>query len=203
VPHSVALVLAIVLCTAVLVAYSRLERRINQRACPECGFKVSRDAPGGDCPRCAPVVDSELQEPEQDDPFSSQRLFHGVFRNWPRLVFALGPVVIIIVAGGLLMAEHFQSDADKAIRLVRESNSRKENFTVQQYLYATVYHRRDQGEPITIEGWRAESLEPGAPIKVEFSYSDAEVKRVAVWEASLQEGRVTPRNEIASDISWH
>ncbi|MEK6299336.1 MAG: hypothetical protein AABO41_01320 [Acidobacteriota bacterium] len=200
--HPVALVVAIVFCAAVLVAYSRLEMRINRRACPECGLKVSLDAPGGDCPRCAPVFDSELQQPEQDDPFSSQRLSHRVFRNWPRLVFALGLVVIIIVAGGLLAAEHFQSDADKAIRLVRESNSRKENFTVQQYLYATVYHRRDQGEPIAIGGWRAESSEPGQPIRVEFSYSDAEWKRVAVWEASLEEGRVTPRNEIASDISW-
>jgi len=203
VPHYVTLLLAIVICAAVLFAYSLFEKRINQRACPECGFMVSLDAPAGDCPRCAPIVDSESQEPEPDDPFSSQRLSHRVFRNWPRLVFALGPVVIIIIAGGFLTAEHFQSDSEKAIRLVGESNSRKENFTVQQYLYATVYHRRDQGEPVAIEGWRAEPSQPGAPIIVEFSYSDAGGKRLAVWEASLLEGKVTPRNELASDISWH
>lgn len=202
-PHSVALVSAIVLCAAVLAAYSWLEKRINQRACPECGFRVSLEASGEDCPRCAPVLESELQEPEQDDPFSSQRFLNRVLRNWPRLVFAIAPAVIIIAAGGLLAFEHFQSDAEKAIRLVRESNSRKENFTVQQYLYATVYHRRDLGEAIKIEGWRAESSQPGAPIKVEFSYSDAKARYAAVWEASLQGGTVTPRNEIASDISWH
>ncbi|HTG16449.1 MAG TPA: hypothetical protein VK747_14470, partial [Blastocatellia bacterium] len=110
---------------------------------------------------------------------------------------------IIVVAGGLMMAEHLQTDADKAIRLVKESSSRKENFTVQQYLYFTVYHRRDQGEAITIEGWRAEPAQPAAPIKVEFSYTDGEGRHIATWEAILQEGKVTPRNETASDISWH
>ena len=65
------------------------------------------------------------------------------------------------------------------------------------------HHRRDQGEPITIEGWRADLAEPGAPAKVEFNYIDGEGRHSAAWEASLQEGRVTPRNEIARDISWH
>jgi hypothetical protein len=103
----------------------------------------------------------------------------------------------------LLLAEKLQSDSDKAIRLVKESSSRKENFTVQQYLYATVYHRRDQGESITIEGWRSYGSEPGTPIKVEFGYTDGEGRHLAAWEASLGEGKVTPQNEIASEISWH
>lgn len=202
-PHAAALLLAIVLVTAVLVAYSLIEKRMNQRACPECGFKVSIDSPAGDCPRCQSTFDQEWLELSLDDPFSSRRKSNRLLHNWPRLVFACVPLAIIIGAGGLLLAEHFQSDADKAIRLVKESNSRKENFTVQQYLYATVYHRREQGETITIEGWRAGSSEPGAPIKVEFNYSDGKGRHSAAWEASLKEGRVTPRNEIASDISWH
>lgn len=202
-PYSPALLLAIILVTAVLAAYSLIEKRINQRACPKCGFKVSIDSPAGDCPRCQSAFDREWQELALDDPFSSLRKSKRVLRNWPRLVFACVPLAIIIGAGGLLLAERFQSDADKAIRLVKESNSRKENFTVQQFLYATVYHRRGQGEAITIEGWRTDSSEPGAPIKVEFNYSDGEGRHSAAWEASLHEGRVTPRNEIASDISWH
>lgn len=202
-PHLVVLLLAMLLVAAVLVGYVLIEKRINHRACPECGFKVSIDSPDGDCPRCQPVLDQAWQELESDDPFSSQRLSYRLVRNWPRLVFACVPLAIVIGAGGLLMAERFQSDADKAIRLVKESNSRKENFTVQQYLYATVYYRRDEGDAVTIEGWRAETSQPDAPIKVEFSYSDAEGRHSATWEARLREGRVTPSNEIASDISWH
>ena len=202
-PHSAALLLAIILVTAVLVAYFLIEKRINQRACPECGFKVSIDSPAGDCPQCQSAFDQEWHELSLDDPFSSGRTSNRLLRNWPKLVFACVPLAIVIGAGGLLLAEHFQSGADRAIRLVKESNSRKENFTVQQYLYATVYHRRDQGEPITIEGWRADLAEPGAPAKVEFNYIDGEGRHSAAWEASLQEGRVTPRNEIARDISWH
>jgi hypothetical protein len=188
---------------AVLVGYVLIEKRINLRECPECGFKVSIDSPAGDCPQCRPALDQKWQELETDDPFSPQRLSNRLVRNWPRLVFACVPLAIVIGAGGILMAERFQSDADKAIRLVKESNSRKENFTVQQYLYATIYYRRDQGDEVTIEGWRAETSQPDAAIKVEFSYSDAEGRHSAIWEARLREGRITPGNEIARDISWH
>lgn len=125
-----------------------------------------------------------------------------VLGEWPKIVFAGVPLAIIIVAGGLLITERFQSDAEKAIQLVKESNSRKENFSVQQYLYATIYYRRDQGEPITIEGWRAEPSQSSAPIKVEFVYTDEDGQHAATWEASIREGRVTPRNETASKISW-
>jgi hypothetical protein len=197
------LLLAMILVAAVLVGYILIEKRINLRECPECGFKVSIDSPAGDCPRCRPVLDQDWQEVEADDPFSPQRLSNRLVRNWPRLVFACVPLAIVIGAGGILMAERFQSDVDKAIRLVKESNSRKENFTVQQYLYATIYYRRDQGDAVTIEGWRAETSQPDAPIKVEFSYSDEEGRHSAIWEAGLREGRVTPGNEIARDISWH
>jgi hypothetical protein len=198
----VALISVIVLVVAVVIAYSLIERRINHRICPECDFRVSIDAPGDACPRCNPVFDDEWHELQRDDPLLSQPVYRRVLDNWPSVIFAGVPVAILVVAGGLLVAESFQSDADKAIRLVKESNSRKENFSVQQYLYATVYHRRDQGEPITIEGWRAEPSEPSAPIKVEFVYTDEAGQHSATWEASIGEGRVTPRNETASNISW-
>ena len=197
------LLLVIVLGTAVLVVYSMIEKRINQRACPECGFRLSIDAPDGDCARCHALSDQAWEDDLLGDFFSSQRASRRTLGSWPKLVLAGVPLAIIVVVSGLMMAEHLQSDADKAIRLVKESNSRKENFTVQQYLYFTVYHRRDQGEAITIEGWRAGPTQPAAPIKVEFSYTDGEGRHIAIWEAIVQEGRVTPRNEIASDISWH
>ena len=197
------LLLVVILGTAVLVAYSMIEKRINQRACPECGFRLSMDAPEGDCARCNALNDQGWEADLLGDFFSSQRASRRTPGLWPKLVLVGVPLGIIVVAGGLMMAEHLQTDADKAIRLVKESNSRKENFTVQQYLYFTVYHRRDQGEAITIEGWRAEPAQPAAPINVEFSYTDGEGRHIATWQASVREGRVTPRNETASDISWH
>jgi hypothetical protein len=124
--------------------------------------------------------------------------------NWPRLVFIFVPLLIVIVDAVVLVGERRQPDAEKAVRLVKESNSRKENFTVQQYLYTTVYHRKRSGEAITIEGWRATaSAEPGPLITVEFSYADSTGDHVAIWEASLQAGTVTAKNEAALDLSWH
>jgi hypothetical protein len=123
--------------------------------------------------------------------------------NWPRLVFIFVPLLIVMVNAVVLVGERVQPDTEKAIRLVKESNSRKENFTLQQYLYITVYHRKRSGEPITIEGWRATaSAEPGASITVEFSYADSSGKQVAIWEADLRARTVTPKNETALDLAW-
>jgi hypothetical protein len=124
--------------------------------------------------------------------------------NWPKLVFVFVPVLIIGADAVVLVRDRVQAQAQKAIRLVQESNSRKENFTVQQYLYMTIYHRRDQGEAITIGGWGATSQpRGGAPLVVEFRYSDASGEHIAIWEASLKDGTVLSRNEAALDLSWH
>jgi len=124
--------------------------------------------------------------------------------KWPRLVFIFVPLLIVIVDAVVLVGERVQPDTEKAVRLVKESNSRKENFTLQQYLYTTVYHRKRSGEPITIEGWRATaSAEPGTSTTVEFSYADSSGNHVAIWDANLRDGRVTPKNETALDLSWH
>lgn len=123
--------------------------------------------------------------------------------NWPKLVFIVLPTLIVGVDAFVLVHEHREPQTEKAIRLVRESNSRKENFTVQQYLYSTVYYRRDQGEEINIAGWRALPAQPDEPIAVEFSYADSGGDHVAIWEASLKDGTVEAKNEAALDLSWH
>lgn len=104
----------------------------------------------------------------------------------------------------VLVGERLEPDTEKAIRLVKESSSRKENFTLQQYLYMTVYHRKNNGEAITVDDWCATpSPEAGTPMIVEFSYTDSSGEHVAIWEANLRDGSVTPKNEAALDLSWH
>ncbi|MGA9771082.1 MAG: hypothetical protein WBV94_18755 [Blastocatellia bacterium] len=126
-----------------------------------------------------------------------------IFDNWPKIAFICIPVCLATVNAAVLLSEHLQSDAEKAIRLVRESSSRKENFTVQQYLYSTIYYLKGQGEAIEIEGWRAADADADGPVIVEFRYSDANGQHVASWEARIKEGKVTPINEAARDLSWH
>ena len=127
-----------------------------------------------------------------------------VFRNWSKLVLIILPLGILAVDAAALFAEWRQPASQKAIQLVRESKSRKENFTVQQYLYATVYHRQNNGEAITIEGWQAEPYvaSPDNQFSIAFRYTDAYGHHLAIWEANLQAKKVTPRNQEASDLSW-
>ena len=114
------------------------------------------------------------------------------------------PVLIVTVDAVVLLRERFQAESERAIRFVKESNSRKENFTVQQYLYTTVYYRRDHGESIDIKGWRAtSSTESDGPIVVEFGYVDSSGEHRAVWEANLRNRTVAPTNDGALDVSWH
>ena len=123
--------------------------------------------------------------------------------DWPRLVFILVPLLIVMVVASVLVGESLQPETEKAVRLVRESHSRKENFTIQQYLYATVYHRKAGGEPISIEGWRATpSGEAEGPLIVEFTYTDSKGTHAAMWEAILKDGSVKPKNDAAADLSW-
>lgn len=125
-------------------------------------------------------------------------------KNWPKLVFILVPIFIVTVDATVLIHDRLQGETQKAIRLVKESNSRKENFTVQQYLYTTVYHRQSRGEALSIEGWYATQRPGGdAQIDVEFGYSDSNGIHVAIWEANLKTGTVTPKNEGALNLSWH
>lgn len=51
--------LTIALAFAVLFVYTVIEWRINQRPCPECGFRVSVDNPDELCPRCEAPIGEE------------------------------------------------------------------------------------------------------------------------------------------------
>jgi len=51
-----AVILAILGAGAVLIAYVMIEKRVNLRPCPECGFRVSIDGLDEDCPRCGMLI---------------------------------------------------------------------------------------------------------------------------------------------------
>ncbi len=124
--------------------------------------------------------------------------------RWPKIAFVYLPLLIILAAAAALVREHLQPDTEKAIRVVRESNSRKENFTVQQYLYSTVFYRQRQGEAVEIEGWHAApATDPASRIVVQFSYRDAGGQHVATWAADIKAGLVTPLDDAARELSWH
>jgi hypothetical protein len=50
------LLLTILIAVALLFVYTLIERRINQRPCSECGFRVSVDQPEEQCPRCGIAI---------------------------------------------------------------------------------------------------------------------------------------------------
>jgi len=50
------------LCAMVLMAYSMIEKRMNQRPCPDCGYGVSVDAINEQCPRCGSLVNEVADE---------------------------------------------------------------------------------------------------------------------------------------------
>ena len=125
-----------------------------------------------------------------------------ILKNWPRIVFIAVPLMIALVDGTVLLRERLASVEQKAIRLVKESNSRKENFTVQQYLYTTVYHRLSRGESVAIHGWYTVALD-ARRLMVDFKYSDDAGDHVASWLADLEQGSVSPKNETALELSWH
>ena len=51
-----AIILAIMVVSAALIAYVMIEKRINLRPCPECGFRVSIDGLDEDCPKCGSLI---------------------------------------------------------------------------------------------------------------------------------------------------
>jgi hypothetical protein len=53
------IILTILIGSAILVTYFLIERRVNQRRCPECGYGVSIDAVPEQCPRCGSTIDGE------------------------------------------------------------------------------------------------------------------------------------------------
>jgi rubrerythrin len=52
------ILLSILFCAVALLAYSIIEKRLNQQPCSVCGFSVSADAVNGSCPRCDALINS-------------------------------------------------------------------------------------------------------------------------------------------------
>jgi rubrerythrin len=52
------ILLSVLFCAVVLMVYVIIEKRLNQRACPACGFSVSADAVNESCPRCDALINS-------------------------------------------------------------------------------------------------------------------------------------------------
>jgi hypothetical protein len=50
------ILLSVLFGAVVLMAYIMIEKRLNQRACPVCGFSVSADAVNESCPRCDALI---------------------------------------------------------------------------------------------------------------------------------------------------
>lgn len=44
--------IGILLGAAALVVYAMIEKRLNQRACPSCAYRVAADDTCDTCPRC-------------------------------------------------------------------------------------------------------------------------------------------------------
>lgn len=182
-----AFIISIGAIVAGLFLYIKIEKRFGQRRCSACGFGVSIASPDRDCPHCGGRIDRG-----------------NAGRGWPKWALIMIPLLIVIVDSAVLLHEGAQTEGEKAIRLVKESRSRKENSTVQQYLYTTVYHRRDKGEDVKIEGWQFRTPgNGGGPLTVEFSYVENGKVRVAVWEVDLARKKTTPKNEVAGEISWN
>ncbi len=126
-----------------------------------------------------------------------------ILNNWPKLVFLLLCVCIIVVDGAVIVKERRASETEKAIRLVRESKSRKENFTVQQFLYTTVYYRRSREQGVTVVGWQAEK--PAGEtheVIVRFCFTEPEGSQTAEWSVDVSRKIITPRNQAAHELSW-
>ena len=50
------IILAALIVGVLLAAYLMIEKRINQRGCPECGFRVSIDGLVENCPQCGSLI---------------------------------------------------------------------------------------------------------------------------------------------------
>lgn len=49
-------ILVILVVAVVLVVYVMIEKRVDQRPCLECGFRVAIDGPEETCPVCGSLI---------------------------------------------------------------------------------------------------------------------------------------------------
>jgi hypothetical protein len=122
-------------------------------------------------------------------------------KNWAKVVLLFLPLSIAALDLAAIVSEHLQPETEKAIRLVKESASRKENFTVEHYLYSIL--QGDRGDDFKVEGWRANRQGgPETPITVEFDYTKGGVRHALLWEVDLKAQKVKPITQEADYISW-
>jgi hypothetical protein len=179
---------------ATLFAYSLIERRINQRACPKCGLRVSIDSPDEGCPRCEITANQKTaaEISELNPRF-----------NWGKFTLIFLPLSIAILDVAVVRHERLQPETQKAIRLVKESASRKENFTIQHYIYSIIYYQRSRDNDLTVEGWKADQPGgPGTPVNVEFDYTLGGVRHALIWEVDLASQKAKSKNQEADYVSW-
>jgi hypothetical protein len=113
------------------------------------------------------------------------------------------PVLVMTMDAAVLIYRGHRPGTDKAISLVQTSSSRIENFTVQQYLYATLFERRTRGDDIVIEGWRAwQEAGNTSSATVEFDFRSNGLLHNAVWGVNLSAETVTATTEDARKLSW-
>jgi hypothetical protein len=114
------------------------------------------------------------------------------------------PLLIATVDASVVVYRRTRPDTDKAIRLVQGSSSRIENFTVKQYIYATLFDNMGKDSNITIDGWRAErQTGRERSVRVQFRFTKDGIAREATWEVDLSEDKVIPTNEDAWNLSWN
>ena len=242
-----------------LIAYVLIERRISQRGCPHCRFRVSVAALEEQCPRCgssvrrqdrAPSTTTNISrnseynrilpvavglsgqsdestieaKPSEAKPSDGKAGAQGGLSDWgaaesnlrlrrgsrradgamlAKITLIGLPLLVITMDTAVLLHSRGRRETDKAISLVQTSSSRIENFTVQQYLYATLYEGRKRGASVIIEGWRAWQ-DPGDEhsATVEFDFKSGGLMRSAVWHVNISTKGVTARTEEARNLSW-
>lgn len=123
--------------------------------------------------------------------------------EWPAPILILVPLLIGVADSAILLGRRAEPVPDKAIRLVKESSSPIESFSIQQYLNGTLYYRKERDSSIRIQGWTAHATpEVAGRVSVEFGYSEGAAIHLAHWNVDVATRKVSPDNADAASLSW-
>lgn len=198
---------------SVLFSYSLIERRLNQRICAKCGYRASKDNSSESCPGCLKLaVDGRSRQSDssvhtaastalrlrQSDVSTSAK---GSRLTWASVVLVLVPLLIACIDVASLLRRHVEPPTKRAIWAVKDSSSRIESFSVQQYLYSTLYQGNESGAKLQVVGWSANARDQRVT-EVEFAYSEGAASHTARWSVDGATGRVQPENDDARNLSW-
>jgi hypothetical protein len=223
----------IVVGGSLLFAYSALERRLNQRRCSKCGFRGAADAFDGECPHCREIVvrgegaDRRRQENiraahRDPDAISAgqeakpefvptatppkYRVSNDLSKRAGGLsaaVLTLVPIFIAVTDAAIVLGRRVEPATEKAIRIVKESSSPIESFSIEQYLNGTLYYRGQRDSNVRIQGWTAHTIpEVVGKVSVEFGYSEGATTHLAHWTVNVPTRKVNADNADAAALSW-